>query len=104
MGDEVRFKAIDSHRLRNGARLQVSSTAKISPYIGGYYEYEFANTARGIIAGMDIPAISRQGGRGIGEIGAVFNAANATKVNFGLNGNIGKREGVVASLKMRWGF
>jgi outer membrane autotransporter protein len=45
-GDPVKFDAVDSQRLRGGARFGYAVNEHVSPYIGAAYEYEFDGKVR----------------------------------------------------------
>jgi outer membrane autotransporter protein len=105
-GDPVEFDAVDSHRVRLGARLNYLANETISPYIGAAYEHEFDARAEATAYGLPIDAPSPRGGTGVGEIGFNFKPSPDLPLSFdlGVQGYTGKREGVTGSLQMKWEF
>jgi outer membrane autotransporter protein len=105
-GDPIRFKAANSHRLRFGSRLAFAANARVSPYVGGAFEHEFAGKARAFAHGIPIDAPSMRGGTGIGELGLVFrpSANRSLTADLGVQGYVGKRQGVTGALRVGWAF
>ncbi len=109
-GDDIHFKAMDSHRLRGGARFSHAITTdsgfSLAPYIGAAYEHEFDSKARATSNGNAIKAPDLKGGTGIGEIGLTFKPSAAMPLSFdlGVQGYAGKREGVTGSLQIKFEF
>jgi outer membrane autotransporter protein len=104
--DQVRFKDVDSHRLRGGARFAYTVNESVSPYIGAAYEHEFDGKARATSYGYSIKAPDLTGGTGIGELGLSFKPSPTLPLSFdlGVQGYVGKREGVTGSLQAKWEF
>ncbi len=104
--DPVRFKDADSHRLRGGARFSYAVNEWVSPYVGAAYEHEFDGKARATTNGFSIDAPDIKGGTGIGEVGLTLKPSQALPLSFdlGLQGYVGKREGVTGSLQMKFEF
>ena len=105
-GDPVKFKDADSSRLRGGARFAYAVNEYLSPYIGAAYEHEFDGKARATTNGFDIAAPSLRGGTGIGELGLTLKPSKTLPLSFdlGVQGYVGKREGVTGSLQIRYEF
>ena len=105
-GDPVHFKNADSHRLRGGARFAYAVNEWVSPYVGAAYEHELDGKARATTNGFGIDAPDLKGGTGIGEIGLTFKPSATTPLSFdlGLQGYVGKREGVTGSLQIKFEF
>ena len=109
-GDKIEFEAIDSHRLRAGARLShtvdTASDMVFSPYIGAAYDHEFDSVARSKTNGKSIKAPEVKGGTGMGEIGFVWKPSQSAPLSFdlGVQGYTGKREGVTGSLTINLTF
>ncbi|BAV91705.1 autotransporter outer membrane beta-barrel domain-containing protein [Candidatus Desulfovibrio trichonymphae] len=101
-GEPVSFDPIDSHRLRGGARFAYAINEYISPYIGAAFEYEFDGKARASVWGYDLKAAKFEGETGIGEAGLVFKPSSKSPwlVDLGVQGYVGKREGVSGSLRV----
>jgi outer membrane autotransporter protein len=105
-GEPVKFEAVDSQRLRGGARLTHALNDFVSPYVGAAYEYEFDGKAKASVYGLAIEAPSVKGSTGIGELGLTFKPSNNTpfSLDLGVQGYTGKREGVAGSLQFKWEF
>ena len=78
----------------------------ISPYAGAAYEREFDGKARATTNGYDMKAPSMRGDTGIGELGLVFTpyAALPLSIDVGVQGYVGKREGVTGSMQAKFEF
>jgi autotransporter passenger strand-loop-strand repeat protein/autotransporter-associated beta strand protein len=105
-GDPVRFKDINSQRLRLGGRIAYVVNEYCSPYLGAAWEHEFEAKARGSAYGDPLDAPSLKGDTGIGELGLSLRAPLTVPVFFdlGVQGYTGKREGVTGSLQLRIEF
>jgi outer membrane autotransporter protein len=105
-GDPVKFKDVDSSRLRLGSRFAYAVNEYVSPYIGAAWEYEFDGRARASTNGFDIEAPSLRGDTGIGELGVVLKPSKDLPLSFdlGVQGYVGKREGVTGSLQVKYEF
>ena len=105
-GEKVKFKDMDSQRLRGGLRLSHATSETISHYIGAAYEYEFSGKAKGSVFGYDIDAPSIQGSSGIGEAGLTLKPSRSVpfSIDLGVQGYVGKREGVTGSIQARYEF
>ena len=104
--DPVRFKATDSHRLRLGSRFAYAVNEFVSPYIGAAYEHEFDGKARATTNGYAIDTPSLRGGTGIFELGLTATPSKnlPLAIDFGVQGYVGKRQGVTGSLQIRFEF
>ena len=102
--DPVKFAGIDSHRVRLGGRSNYVVNRRLSTYLGAAWEHEFAGTARATTYGYAIDSPSLRGSTGIGELGVSLKAQRALPLafDFGVQGYIGKREGVAGSVQVRW--
>ena len=105
-GDEVKFKAVDSHRARLGGRFSHRAANAVTPYVDAAYEYEFDGKAKAVTYGNEITGIGLRGGTGILELGVGFKPSPGTPLflDAGLQGYVGKREGVTGSLQARYEF
>jgi hypothetical protein len=104
-GEPVKFKDVDSSRMRFGGRLAYAVSACVSPYVGAAWEHEFDGRARATTNGLGIAAPSLKGDTGIGELGLTLKLST-TPLSFdlGVQGYAGKREGVTGSLQARFEF
>ena len=104
-GDPVTFDAVDSSRLRGGARFAYAINEHVSPYIGAAYEHELNGKAKATTYGKDIKAPDLTGATGIGELGLSFKpSAIPLTIDLGVQGYVGKREGVSGSLQAKFEF
>ncbi|MDR1424505.1 MAG: autotransporter domain-containing protein, partial [Azoarcus sp.] len=105
-GEKLRFKDVDSSRLRLGVRYAHVINEYLSPYAGAAYEHEFDGKARASSNGFAIDAPSLRGDTGIGELGLSLKPSPSLPLSFdlGVQGYVGKREGVTGSLQARWAF
>lgn len=105
-GDPIDFKDVDSNRLRLGSRFSYRVNDYISPYAGAAYEREFDGKARATTNGYDMKAPSMRGDTGVGELGLVFTPCASLPLSFdlGVQGYVGKREGVTGSMQAKYEF
>jgi autotransporter-associated beta strand protein len=107
-GDPVRFKSVDSHRLRAGARFAYTINEAVMPYLGAAYEYEFDGRVEATTNGFSLPRPSLRGGTGVGELGVTLKPAAASRpdlsLDIGVQGYTGKREGLTGSLRIKLEF
>ena len=103
LGDAVHFDAVNSHRVRAGARYAYAVNANFSPYIGAAWEHEFAGDARSIVAGEAAPAPSLKGSSGMGEIGLTWKPSHESvlAIDLGMQGHVGMRQGVSGNAQLR---
>jgi outer membrane autotransporter protein len=105
-GDPIDFKDMDSHRLRFGGRFSYAVNEYIAPYIGAAYEHEFDGRTKATVYGHKIGTPDLIGGTGMGELGLTLKPPKDLPLSFdlGVQGYVGKREGVTGSLQARWEF
>ena len=105
-GDNIRFRAMDSHRLQGGARFHYTASRAIQPYAGAAYEWECSGASRAAAYGQDIAAPTLRGGTGMAELGAVFQPVRGKSmfIDLGVKGYVGKREGVAGNIQFRASF
>ena len=106
IGDPVTFKDMDSHRLRLGGRFNYAFNDHVSTYIGAAWEYEMDGCARGTTYGYSINTPTMYGSTGLGELGLTLKPSKDLPLSFdlGVQGYVGKREGVTGSLQIRYEF
>ena len=104
-GETYDFDAVNSHRLRLGARYMhdMGRTGKF--YAGLAWEYEFEGEARAAYHGMATPSPSLKGSSVLLELGYRF-APKDSRVSYDVNisGWQGKREGFMGSVGVNWAF
>lgn len=104
-GENYQFSAVNSHRLRLGAKLVHAFNAESKGYFGAYYEHEFGGDAKATVAGYSTGTPSLKGNSGIFEIGWLHQPQNSKfTVNFGLLGACGKQRGIAGKAGMMWKF
>ena len=105
-GDQVKFEDVDSHRLRLGGRLAYAVNEYVNPYIGAAYEHEFDGKAKATTYGYGIDSPELAGGTGIGELGLTLKPAKNLPLScdLGVQGYVGRREGVTGSLQVKYEF
>jgi outer membrane autotransporter protein len=105
-GDIVTFDDVDSNRARLGARFSYAATEKLSPYIGAAWEHEFNGKASATAYGLKLDAPSTKGSTGVGEIGLSIKPSSTLplSVELGVQGYVGKREGITGSLQLKFEF
>ena len=103
-GENIDFEAVTSNRIRGGSRLAYVPSDSLAISFGGAYEYEISGETSATMRGHAINAPSLKGGTGIGEvvIGYKPSAESLTSINVGIQGYTGKRQGVTASLFLRF--
>lgn len=105
-GDPIDFDDVYSSRLRFGSRFSYLVNEYVSPYVGAAWEHEFDGKARASTNGYDMKAPSLRGDTGIGELGLTFTPSQTLPLSFdlGVQGYVGKREGVTGSLQAKYEF
>lgn len=105
-GDPVRFKGVDSRRLRLGGRALFRTDSAVSPYVGLAYEYEANGRAGATTYGRSIARPSLRGNTGIGEFGMTIKPSDTLplSLDLGLQGYVGRREGVTGTMQIRYEF
>ncbi|MBZ2171955.1 autotransporter outer membrane beta-barrel domain-containing protein [Nitratidesulfovibrio sp. SRB-5] len=106
LGDELDFDAVDSQRLRAGARLSRDLTANVRPYVGAAWDHEFAGSARSTVNGQGVAAPSLAGDTGVGELGLEWKPVEdgGFSVDLGAQGYVGMRQGWSGSLQLKYEF
>ncbi len=105
-GDPVTFDDADSHRVRVGVRYAYALSEAVSPYAGIAYEHEFDGEAGASTRGYRIESPSLRGGTGMAEMGVSLTPSQniPLSVDLGLQGYVGKRQGVLGNLKVGLAF
>ena len=103
--DVYDFAAVNSHRLRLGARYSHKESEGNELYAGLFWEYEFSGKACASFMGYEAPSPSLRGGSALLELGWRFQPKDS-RVSYDLNlsGWQGKREGVTGSARVNWAF
>ena len=105
MADESgHFDAVDSHRIRLGARLTHKVNERNSFYGGLAYQYEFNGDARATFNGNGVPSPSLKGSSGMLELGWQVKPGGPVTIDLGLTGWAGKQRGGSVQLGATWTF
>ena len=104
-GEDYDFDAVNSHRLRLGARYTHDMGEEGKFYAGLAWEYEFNGEARATYQGMATPSPSLKGASAMLELGYRF-TPKKSRVSYDVNfsGWQGKREGFSGSVGVNWAF
>ena len=104
-GETYDFDAVNSHRLRIGARYTHGATALSQFYAGLAWEYELDGDARATSQGDSAPSPSLKGSSALLELGYRF-APQGSRMSYdlNLNGWQGKRRGVTGGVSVKWAF
>jgi outer membrane autotransporter protein len=104
--DRLRFQDADSLRSRLGGRFAYAVNEHVAPYIGAYWEHEFDGRARATANGQRLASPSLRGDTGMGELGLTLKPSKTVplSIDLGVQGYVGKREGVTGSLQVKWEF
>ena len=100
------FDAINSYRLRLGARWSQKLGKRDKLYAGLAWDYEFDSEARAHYNGMSTPAPTMKGSSGMLELGWKQEATkeNPFGVDVGVTGWCGKQRGVQFNAGFSWAF
>jgi len=104
-GESMKFSGVNSNRLRFGGRYEWI-LERVTPYVGIAYEHEFDGKARATIDGSRVDVPDLKGGTGIVELGFIMKPAqnHPFTINLGIQGYVGKQEGVTGSLRVKYEF
>jgi hypothetical protein len=104
-GERITFGKNRSKRIRGGGRFNYAFSDQIKPYIGGYYEYEFAGQSGVKVRDFYFTGGSIKGATGIGELGVSLESLS-TPIQFelGMQGAGGKRDGLGGTMKLTYEF
>lgn len=104
-GEHYDCAAVDSHRLRIGARYTYTASLMSQIYAGLAWEHEFDGTARATYDGDGTPAPSLRGGSALLELGCSIAPQNSpVRYDLRLTGWQGKREGLTGGISVRWTY
>lgn len=104
LDETIDFAALNSHRIRIGARVDSKGNGKSSVYAGLAYEYELGGRAGANIADMVEPVSGMRGGSALIEVGAIHKANSVFSMDLGLNAYMGKRQGLGGRASLKWTF
>ena len=106
VGEVYDFDAVDSTRVRVGARVSRDYSARGTGYAGLAYEYEFDGEARATVLGFSTPSPSIKGSSGLLELGYILQpkGANDPAIDINLQGWGGKKQGFTGNVNFVWKF
>ena len=105
-GETYKFAAVNSSRLRAGARYIYNCGEGKKAYVGAAYEYELDGEARATYKGYSAPSPSLKGGSGMVEAGYQVKPAKNSPltIDMAVNGWTGKQQGVGTTVSFNWSF
>ena len=104
-GEDYDFDAVNSHRLRLGARYAHDMGENSRFYAGLAWEYEFEGEAHAAYQGMTTPSPSLKGTSAMLELGYRFAPKNSRiSCDVNVSGWQGTREGFAGSVGIHWAF
>ena len=104
-GETYDFSAVNSHRLRIGARLTHAFHEESKGYFGAYYEREFSGDAKATVAGYSTATPSLKGNSGIFEIGWLHQPKKSNfTLNLGVEATCGTVRGIGGKVGLMWKF
>ena len=108
-GVEYHLDALNLHRAQVGSVFEYAYTSTLRPYVALTYEYAFKADAKGKFTDQDgsmaLNAADLEGSTGIASMGWTYqNGAKSFEFDIGLNGYVGKRQGVSAQAQAAWKF
>ena len=104
--ETANFDAVNSHRIRLGARLTHALNEKNKIYGGLAWQYEFKGDARATYSvSGEAPSPSVKGSSGMIELGwQVKPGKSPMTIDLGVTGWVGKQRGITANLQANWTF
>ena len=105
-GEVYDFDAVDSTRVRVGARVSKAYSERGSGYAGLAYEYEFDGEAKATVLGFSTPSPSIKGSSGLLELGYILQpkGVNDPAIDINLQGWGGKKQGFTGNVNFVWKF
>ena len=108
-GVEYHLDALNLHWAQVGSVFEYAYTSTLRPYVALTYEYAFKADAKGKFTDQDgsmaLNAADLEGSTGIASMGWTYqNEAKSFEFDIGLNGYVGKRQGVSAQAQAAWKF
>lgn len=103
----VKLENVDSIRAKLGAKFNHYITDNFGYYVGLAIQKEFDSKAKAInldYQNSNIKSPSLKGNTGIAELGLKYKFSQRLSTGFGVEGYIGKREGITGNLSVKWEF
>ena len=104
--ETANFDAVNSHRIRLGARITHAINEKNNIYGGLAWQYEFNGDARATYSvSGEAPSPSVKGSSGMLELGwQVKPGKSPMTIDLGVTGWVGKQRGITANVQANWTF
>ncbi len=104
--DKFDYDDMHSNRVRVGVRYSYTGNERFKPYVGVSYEHEFSGSCDSRAYGYDVNSPSYEGGTGIGELGIAMKPTEALPLSFnlGVQGSVGKKQGVSGNCNIMYEF
>jgi outer membrane autotransporter protein len=104
--ERIKFDAVDSHRLRVGARYTANFRGNNRFYAGAAWEHEFDGKAKAKAEGGKIDSPDMKGSTGIAEFGLVFTPSGNKNlsIDLGIQGYGGKHRDATGSAQVKYAF
>ena len=108
-GADFHFNSLNSHRAQLGSVFEYAYTSALRPYAALTYEYAFKADAKGRASDqfgdLGLNSTDLEGSTGIVSLGWTYqNEAKRFEFDLGVNGYMGKRQGVSAQAQAAWKF
>ncbi|MDR1418557.1 MAG: autotransporter outer membrane beta-barrel domain-containing protein [Endomicrobium sp.] len=101
-GDNIKFRDMETGKVRVGTKLDYKVGKQVLPYIGINYEYEvLGKEIRAKTADIDLPEVDVKRGRVVGEVG-ISKDIGKFKIDGSVIGYMGSKEGCDAMLKIKF--
>ncbi len=104
--ETANFDAVNSHRIRLGARITHAINEKNNIYGGLAWQYEFSGDARATYSvSGEAPSPNVKGSSGLIELGwQVKPGKSPMTIDLGVTGWVGKQRGITANVQANWTF
>ncbi len=103
--NSVDLDAVNSHRLRAAGRWTAARTQVLNPFVGLAVDYEMDGKSSGHVYNYSLAQAKINGLTVMGEVGLhVGNQASRYSADVGIEGYLGKREGLAAKAMFGWTF
>jgi outer membrane autotransporter protein len=104
--DKLHLKEADSVRTRFGGRFNYDLNEQVTSYAGAYWEHEFDGKLGATVNNKSVASPSFKGDTGMVELGISLKPSKTQPLylDLGVQGYVGKRQGVNGSLQIRYEF
>ena len=104
--DRFEYDDMDSNRVCFGVRYTYTGSERFKPYVGAAFEHEFSGSCESRAFGYNVAAPSFEGSSGIGELGIMMRPSDDVPLstNHGVQGYVGKKQGISGNCLMMYEF